>query len=65
MFRIIVTEKVCVCALHDSSTCNIDGALTVIHVCVDSSRTVLEHHRLFILSTLVSHLEEKKKRGTG
>ena len=26
---------------------NIDGAFTFTHVCVDSSRTVLEHHRSF------------------
>ena len=37
-----------------------DGALAFTHVCVDSSRTVLEHHRSFIPSTLVSQLEEKK-----
>ena len=36
------------------------GALTFTHVCVDSSWTVLEHHRSFIPSTLVSQLEEKK-----
>ena len=24
-----------------------DGALTFIHICVDSSQTVLEHHRSF------------------
>ena len=24
-----------------------DGAFTFIHICVDSSRTVLEHHRSF------------------
>ena len=34
-----------------------DGALTVTHICVDSSRTVLEHHRSFIPST--------KKRAQG
>ena len=33
-----------------------------IHICVDSSRTVLEHHRSFIPSTLVSQLEEKKPK---
>ena len=33
-----------------------------IHICVDSSRTVLEHHSSFIPSTLVSQLEEKKPR---
>jgi hypothetical protein len=29
-------------------------------VCVDRSQTVLEHHRSFILSPLVSQLEEEK-----
>ena len=31
-------------------------------ICVHSSQTVLEHHRSFISSTLVSQLEEKKKK---
>ena len=41
-----------------------DGALTFTHdyVCVDSSRTVLEHHRSFIPSALASQLEEEKKK---
>ena len=38
-----------------------DGALTFIHICVDSSQTVLEHHRSIIRSTLVSQLKEKKQ----
>ena len=33
-----------------------------IHIRVDSTQTVLEHHRFFIQSTLVSQLEEKKPR---
>jgi hypothetical protein len=37
---------------HRSFNCHI-------HVCVDSSRTVLGHHRSFILSTLVNQLEGK------
>ena len=38
-----------------------DGALAFMYVYVDSGRTVQEHHRSFIQSTLVSQLEEKKK----
>ena len=36
-----------------------DGALIFIHAGVDSSRTVLEHHRPFIPCTSVSQLEKK------
>ena len=32
-----------------------------IYICVNSSQTVLEHHRYFSPSALVSQLEEKKK----
>ena len=35
-----------------------------IRICVDSSQTVLEHHRSIISSMLVSQLEEKKKQGS-
>ena len=35
-----------------------------IHICVESSQTVLEHHRSFIPSTLVSQLEEKTTQGS-
>ena len=33
-----------------------DGALTFIHICVDSSQTVLEHHRSFapFISVLIA-----------
>ena len=37
---------------------HVDGALKFAHVCVDNSQTVLEHHRFFIPSTLVSQVEE-------
>ena len=37
-------------------------AFIFIHICADSSQTVLEHHRSFIPSTLVSQLEEEKKQ---
>ena len=50
-----------------------DGALTFIHICVDNSRTVLEHHKSFTPFIFVQpnctratqfhlHLDEKKKR---
>ena len=39
-----------------------DEALTFIHICVDSSQTVLEHHRSFIPSTLyISKPAEREK----
>ena len=34
-------------------TCNIDGTLTFTRSCVDSSRTVLEHHRSFTPSKCI------------
>ena len=44
--------------IHDSSGLkpDVDGALTFTHVCVDSSRTVLEHHRPFtpFISVLIA-----------
>ena len=33
-----------------------------VHICVDSSQTILEHYRSFIPTTLVSQLEEKRKK---
>ena len=48
---------------NSSGLPNIHGALTFTHVCVDSSRTVQEHHRSLISSILVSQLEEKKSQG--
>ena len=36
------------CREKSISVPNMDGALTFTHVCVDSSQTVLEHHRSFI-----------------
>ena len=34
----------CVCMIVQAKP-NIDGAITFAHICVDSSQTVLEHHR--------------------
>ena len=33
-----------------------DGALTFIHICVDSSQTVLEHHRSFAPFTMYIYI---------
>ena len=35
---------------------------TFTYVCVDSSQTVLEHHRSFIPSTLVSQMDKEKPK---